>query len=167
MGFQEIVIKKRAEGGAVSTAKIPHVVMTDGKKFVFNLAAANQVGNVEGLNAAVLYDAESGSVGFRFNKSSTCPVTVGVKTLTIKANIADVLPDVMRRGKWQANIAWNKEAQVFEAWFGLATEAAKRGEKEAAKLASMSEEKRAEYLGKKAERQAAEKAKRAAEKAVA
>lgn len=162
MAFQEVEVKSRIKKGEGTTTKMPHVTMTDGKKFVFNLAAANLVGNVEGLNAAMLYDAESGSVGFRFREEAPCEVIIGTKTLTIKGNITNVLPDTLKAGKWQAPITWNKEAQLFEIHSDEWLTALKRGEKEAAKLAVMAPEKRAEYLAKKAARQAAEKAKRAA-----
>lgn len=164
MGFTEVVAKVRGEGGA-GAKKVPMVVMTNGKKFVFNSRALNLIGEIAGMKAAVLFDEEAKSIGFRFNKSASNPTIVGTKTITVKANISHILPDELKTGKWQATVEWNKEAQVFEAKFAEAEAGRKRGEAKAIKMAAMAPEKLEEYLRKEEDRRAKEKAKRAAAKA--
>jgi hypothetical protein len=133
MGFQEVVAKVKGSDGS---KKVAAVTMTNGRKFVFNAIAGKLLGDITGMKAAVLVDAETGSIGFRFNKSASNPVEVGKRFITVKANISHVLPEGLRTEKWRAIVEWNKEAQVFEAKFGEAVKAPKRGEGKAAEVAA-------------------------------
>lgn len=123
---------EKPEVTPAANKKVAKVIMTDARKFVFNTYAKRLILDPENPEATVavvdiLVDAETGNIGFRFNKTGAFNVKVSSQTLTINVGkvvkLGEKFPKAeLKTDKWSATVAWNKEAQAFVADFAETAE---------------------------------------------